>query len=123
MVGVEREQHFGDEADAQGRRRPQAYATTFEAREFSEFAPHRLGVGEHAPRERQQRLPRDGQRAAAASPAEQFGTQVVLERRDLPAQGWLCEIQALGGPGEVALPRHFDEALQLIEIHSEIVSL
>ena len=85
--------------------------------EFGEFAPHRFGVGEHAARERQQRLARDRQRAAAAGAVEELGAEILLERGDLAAQRGLRQVQLLGGPGEVAEPSHLDEAAQLLEVH------
>ena len=117
MLRVERAEHLGDEADAQGGGGAEPHPAALEAGEFGEFAPHRFGVGEHAARERQQRLARDRQRAAAAGAVEQLGAEILLERGDLAAQRGLGEVQLLGGTGEVAEAGHLDEAAQLLEVH------
>ena len=121
MLRVERAEHLGDEADAQGGGGAEPHPAALEAGEFGEFAPHRFGVGEHAARERQQRFARDRQRAAAAGPVEQLGAEILLERGDLAAQRGLGEVQLLGGTGEVAEPGHLDEAAQLLEVHIDSV--
>ncbi len=117
MRRVERAEHLGDEADAQGGRGAEAHPAALEAGELGELAAHRLRVGEHAPGERQQRLARDRQRAAAAGAVEQLGAEILLERGDLAAQRGLGEVQLLGGAGEVAEPGDLDEAAQLLEVH------
>ena len=117
MLRVERAEHLGDEADAQGGGGAEPHPSTLEAGEFGEFAAHRFGVGEHAARERQQRLARGRQRAAAAGAMEQLGAEIVLERGDLAAQRGLCEVQLFCGTGEVAEAGHLDEAAQLLEVH------
>ena len=117
MLRVERAEHLGDEADAQGGGGAEAHPAALEAGELGEFAPDGFGVGEHAARERQQRLARDRQGAAAAGAVEQLGAEVLLERGDLAAQRGLGEVQLLGGTGEVAEPGHLDEAAQLLEVH------
>ena len=102
MLRVERAEHLRDEADAQRGRRAEPHPAALESGELGELATHRLGVGEHAAGQRQQRFPRDGQGAAAARAVKQLGAEIVFERRDLTAQRRLREVQLLGGAGEVA---------------------
>src|SRR5918993_1606056 len=121
MLRVERAEHFGDEADTERWGGAESHPAALEARELGQFAPHRLRVGEHAPSKWQQRLARDGQRAASAGTVEQLGAEILLEGGDLTAQRGLGEIELLGGAGEVAEPSHLDEAPELLEVHADSV--
>jgi hypothetical protein len=53
---------------------------------------------------------------------EELRTQILLERRDLPAERRLREVQLLGRLGEVAEARDLHEAAELLEIHSHSLS-
>ena len=110
-------ERLGDEADRQGRRRTQANPTSLEAREFGQLASSRLRVRQHPARERQERLSGNSQSASRACAMEQGSAQVLLERGDLPAEGGLREVQAIGRPGEVSELGDRDERMQLLEVH------
>jgi hypothetical protein len=110
-------EHLGDQADAQRGRRAEPDSPALQPGKLVQLAAHGLRVGEHAPGQRQQRLPRAGQSAPGSRPVEELRAEILLERRDLAAEGGLRQVQPGRGPGEVAEPGYFDERLQLLKIH------
>lgn len=65
----------------------------------------------------EQRLARSREGDVAACAVEQLGAELAFERRDLPAQRRLCQVQVLGGAGEVSETRDLDEPAELLEVH------
>lgn len=75
---------------------------------------------QHALCVRQQLATRRRQRHARGRALEQRHTELVLDGLDLCRQGWLADVELVGGAGEMAGLRHRDEALQLVELHKPL---
>ena len=123
MLGVEAAERLGDEAHAQGRSRPEADPALPQTGEFVHVEADRLGVGEHPPRSRQQRLAGCGEGDVPAGAMEELGPELLLQGRDLPGQGGLGEMEGRGGLREVPGVGDLDEACELFEIHSNSLLL
>ncbi len=77
----------------------------------------RGGLGEHPPRERQQRPPGVRQRDLPRGAREQVGAELALEVADRGGQAGLRDAAERRGVREVALLRHRDEVLHLPQLH------
>lgn len=58
---------------------------------------------------------------AAGGPLEEAGAELVFEAADLPAEGRLRDVEALGGAGDVLFFRDGDEVAELGEAHGRTV--
>lgn len=65
----------------------------------------------------EERLAGSRESDVAACAVEQFGAEFALESRDLSAQRRLCQVQVLGGAGEVSESRDLHEPAELLEVH------
>ena len=98
---------LGDERGARARKARQPHAAALQPRDRSQLA---LGVGE--PRQdhvrvRDQRPARVGEPHAARTALQEGGAGLLLERRDLLADGRLREVERVRGGRERASFRHF----------------
>ena len=69
-------------------------------------ALHAFGGAQHLLRVRQQLSPGLGQNHARGGAFEQANVQFLFQRLDMAADGRLAQVQALGGPCQVAFLRH-----------------
>jgi hypothetical protein len=72
---------------------------------------HPLGLGDDA-------LADAGDGHLARPALEQADPELVLQLANRHAQGGLADEAGLGGPSEVALPRHGDDVAELVERHT-----
>ena len=79
--------------------------------------PELVGRGQGLERARQQLLAGGGEDHAARRALEQLQLELRLERLDLPAEGRLADVQALGGPGQMAEFGHRDKGSDLVQLH------
>src|SRR5699024_1113625 len=120
---VERREHFREKADAQRRRGTDAHASPAQPAKLRHVVAHGIGVGKHASGPREQCFPGRRQRDVSASTMKQLGTELALQRRDLPAERRLRKMETLGGSREVAEFGDLDETAQLLQIHIYSVTL
>ena len=62
-------------------------------------------------------LPVFGGAHRIARAVKELGAQLLFQLRDEGGQGWLCDIEALGGAGDVLLLRQNQKIVQLIQGH------
>ena len=79
--------------------------------------PEFVGRGQGFERERQQLPAGGGEDHAARRALEQLQFEMRLERLDLPAEGRLADVQALGSPGQMAEFGHRDKGSDLVQLH------
>ena len=82
-----------------------------------------VGVSQHSPGHRQQRLPGVGQRHVPPGPLEQGCTQLPFEGPHLLGKGRLGDPHLIGRPGEVPGVGHGHEIGQLLQLHRFIIVL
>ena len=66
----------------------------------------------------QEHLPVGVQGDLPLPPLEQGDAQLLLQPGEIPAQAGLGDMQLLGGPGQIAVPRCRTEVAQLGELHT-----
>ena len=59
-----------------------------------------------------------GQGNPVFAPVQQTDAQFVFQIMNLPSEGWLCQVELLGRPGEVQFLRHGNEVSQMTQFHS-----
>jgi hypothetical protein len=118
---VEARQGVGQQAVAQGRRRPEAHPATAQARHLVHRALGALDVDQDALRVREQGLAGTRQLDRATVADEQRRAEGVLQDADLLGQRRLGDAGQLGGAGEVAGSGHRDEIAQLLDLHDPIL--
>ena len=79
--------------------------------------PECIGRGQGFERARQQLPAGGGEDHAARRTLEQLEFEKRLERLDLPAEGRLADVKALGSPGQMAEFGHRDKGSDLVELH------
>ena len=89
------DEHLGDEAAAQARCRPDPHPPPAQLRHLLHLQACRLGVGQDALGEREQRLTGVGERDVPAGPLEQLGAQLPFQSPHLLRQRRLCDVLAL----------------------------
>jgi hypothetical protein len=80
-----------------------------------------FGVGEDAAGEREQGQSRVGEIDVAAGAAEEFRAEFVFEVADLLGEGWLGDVDAFGGTGEVVGVGDSEEVDELLELHDPTI--
>jgi hypothetical protein len=114
---VEGAQHLRQQTGAQARRRPEPHPAAAQLGHLLHLAAGRVGVGEDAAGEREQRLPGVGEGDVAPRAAEEIRAQLLLQRPDLLGEGRLGDMDPLRGPGEVQGLGDRGEVAELLQLH------
>ena len=110
---------LSDDAGAERWRCAESEAPSAKASERRHVVSCSVDVGEDPPREREESLSRMGEVDVAADAVKELDTEIGFERRNLPTQGGLGEVQAFGRAREVPGIRDFREPSELFEVHAD----